>query len=179
MRPVTYIPRYTIDDYRQWEGNWELIDGIPYSMSPSPVRRHQLIAAELVTAMKISLKKLKAECGDCVLVYELDWILSDNTVVRPDIAVVCNDVGDFITSPPILIIEILSPSTAFKDRQVKFDIYEEQGVKHYLIIDPDTKACSIYLLVNGKYVQQKNSSSYILHNNCSVEFDVEKVLDEF
>ena len=62
------------------------------------------------------------------VVYELDWIISDTTVVRPDIAIICDKTGDFITSPPALIIEIISPSTALKDRQVKFDIYQEQGV---------------------------------------------------
>jgi hypothetical protein len=35
-----YLPEYTYDDYKKWEGNWELIEGIPYAMSPPPKRKH-------------------------------------------------------------------------------------------------------------------------------------------
>ncbi len=36
-----YMPRYTIDDYKLWEGDWELIDGIPFAMTPSPFGKYQ------------------------------------------------------------------------------------------------------------------------------------------
>jgi hypothetical protein len=35
------LPHYTYDDYVQWEGNWEIINGIPYAMSPAPSKKHQ------------------------------------------------------------------------------------------------------------------------------------------
>jgi hypothetical protein len=38
------LPSYTYEDYLHWEGRWELIDGIPYAMSPFPAPRHQRIA---------------------------------------------------------------------------------------------------------------------------------------
>ena len=147
-------------------------------MSPSPVRKHQDLAGNLFTQLKGSIKNQKNACGDCSVVYELDWILDNTTVVRPDIAVICNEKGDFITSAPILIIEILSPSTALKDRQVKFDIYEEQGVKYYIVIDPYTKARNIYLLINGRYKEQKDVSSFTIHNQCAVQFDIDAALSE-
>jgi len=44
---VKILPHYTYQDYIQWEGKWELIDGIPHSMSPALTPQHQLIANNL------------------------------------------------------------------------------------------------------------------------------------
>lgn len=178
MRPLTYIPRYTVEDYQRWEGDWELIDGLPYDMSPSPVRKHQRIAAKLVAEIEKSIEKQREQCGDCELVYDLDWIVDDSTVLRPDIAIICNQKGDFITSPPVLIIEVLSPATAFKDRNVKFEIYRDQGVKYYLLVDPETKTCTIYQLINKQYKEEGGIPSFVIHDNCKVNLDIEKILAE-
>ncbi len=42
-----YRPHYTYDDYCQWEGRWELIEGMPYAMSPLPVPDHQDVCLKL------------------------------------------------------------------------------------------------------------------------------------
>ena len=47
MLTTEYIPRYTIEDYRLWEGNWELIEGILFAMTPSPVGKHQKVAVRI------------------------------------------------------------------------------------------------------------------------------------
>ena len=76
----------------------------------------------------------------CETYYELDWIVNDNTVVRPDCMVVCGDFKeDFLTFPPQLILEISSPNTRLRDRNTKFSLYEMYGVKYYLIADCDKK----------------------------------------
>ena len=46
---IKILPHYTYEDYCQWEGRWELIDGIPYAMSPAPTPHHQRIGANLIT----------------------------------------------------------------------------------------------------------------------------------
>jgi Uma2 family endonuclease len=178
MRRVKHLPRYTVSDYTLWEGAWELIDGIPYSMSPPAVRKHQVLAGQLFLQIGNSIAKLKEGCGNCRVVYELDWILDNTTVVRPDIAVICAQTGDFITAPPALIIEVLSPSTALKDRRVKFDIYEEQGVLYYVVIDPETKIYSVYVLREGSYAEQKNITPFTLHEKCVIELDIDKAFLE-
>ncbi len=38
-----YMPNYTYEDYKEWEGKWELISGVPFSMAPGPTKRHQMI----------------------------------------------------------------------------------------------------------------------------------------
>ena len=48
-----YLPNYTYADYCQWEGQWELIEGIPYAMSPLPIIIHQIVNGNLYTNFKI------------------------------------------------------------------------------------------------------------------------------
>ncbi len=164
MRSLKYIPNHTVSDYRQWEGHWELINGMPFAMTPSPTKKHQLIAKNLVFTIETALTALKDKCGSCEIVYELDWIVDDNTVLRPDIAVICDDYGDFISKAPALIIEILSPSTAIKDRHVKFEIYEEQKVPYYIIVDIDRKSFNIFVWSDGRYEEQNHLNTFSIGN---------------
>jgi len=55
---VAEILHYTYLDYYQWEGEWELIDGVPVSMAPAPIRIHQNIATEILFALKSTLDEL-------------------------------------------------------------------------------------------------------------------------
>ena len=80
------MPRYRVEDYNQWQGDWELWDGIAISMSPIPFGRHQRIVAALVGEIRLALQN--GGCDSTVFA-ELDWIISDDTVVRPDLLVVC------------------------------------------------------------------------------------------
>jgi Uma2 family endonuclease len=185
MRSIKYLPNYTANDYNSWLGDWELIDGIPWVLNPSlrtlnssPIRRHQRLAMMLVFQIETFLRKEKDKCGSCEVVHGLDWMIDNSTVVRPDVAITCNDKNDFITSPPVLIIEILSPSTAPKDRHVKFGIYEEQAVKYYILVNPDTKTYSVYILTDKRYIEQKEVSSFTIHDKCAVDLDIDKALAE-
>ena len=76
------------------------------------------------------------------------------TVVQPDICVICDeskldDAG--CIGAPDLIIEILSDSTAKKDYNEKFNLYEENGVKEYWIANPATHTIEVFSLKEGKY----------------------------
>jgi hypothetical protein len=77
MRTLKFMPRYTVSDYRLWEGNWELIDGLPCSMSPSPVFRHQHFQSILMRQIGNSIDAKTNSCGNCTVVSELDWIIDD------------------------------------------------------------------------------------------------------
>ena len=147
-------------------------------MSPSPTRKHQRLGSELVTELSISLRKQKTKCDDCDIVYETDWIIDDENVLTPDIAVICNETGDFISKPPIIIVEISSPSTALKDRQLKYEVYQEQGVKYYVIANPNNGTYTIFQLENGQYIQQKDLTQFDIHENCTLELDLKRVMSE-
>ena len=131
------IPRYTADDYQQWEAEWQLWDGIPIAMTPSPFRPHQRFLAQLAYWFVAAVKR--AGCRDCEVVVELDWRVDPHRVVRPDLSILCGaDLLQFIEQPPSLIVEIVSASTSGRDREEKRIHYEQQGVRHYLIADPAT-----------------------------------------
>jgi Uma2 family endonuclease len=176
MRAVRDIPQYTVKDYQQWEGDWELIDGIPFSMAPSPFQPHQRATSKLWKEIDNELEKKEKVCGKCEVEQDLDWIVDDTTVLRPDIAIICEKTTRYITTPPILIIESLSASTAHKDKNLKFEIYEEKGVKYYLIVDPTTKKYQSFELIEGRYKEIENLTTFVIHNECSIEINVLKVL---
>ena len=120
MSNLDLLVRYTYDDYCLWEGDWELIEGIAVAMVPAPMKIHQQIQRELFFAFD---KEQLDECSECELLSEVDWKLSNDTLLRPDMVWVCNDDNEkYITKAPKIIIEILSPSTAQKDENIKFNI---------------------------------------------------------
>ena len=84
----------------------------------------------LNTKIVIAILQDPEQCGHCISVQDVDWRISDNTVLRPDLAVVCDPlVNDYIVHAPSIIIEILSPSSGHRDRIIKYEIYAEEGVK--------------------------------------------------
>jgi Uma2 family endonuclease len=163
--------RYTYQDYKKWEGKWELINGFPVAMSPSPNRRHQEVGANFLSLIKTSLKKNASLCN-CSVYYELDWIINEETIVRPDVMIVCgNFETDFLTFPPSLVLELPSPPSRMRDRNTKFTLYEMCGVNYYLIADTDKNSIEIFQLRNNKY-QQITDTTFTLTNNCILELDL-------
>ena len=172
MNTYDYIPLYTYEDYEQWEGRWELIHGYPHAMSPSPNRKHQFIYTEIASEFRDILKNNK-ECQQCRTYQDLDWIISNNTTVCPDVMIVCGEFKDnFLKFPPSLIVEILSPRTTMKDYNIKYRLYESQKVKYYIIINPDTRGCDLFELENDVYVQKNNLKDFSFIADCNIAFDI-------
>lgn len=147
--PVKILPHYTYADYVQWEGQWELIDGIPYAMSPSPVPKHQRIAGNLGAEFRFQLK----QSNRCNTYQPVDYRVANDTILQPDMLVVCGAITkNYLDFSPALVAEILSPATALKDRHTKYSIYESQGIPYFIIIAPDTEEVEIYTLQNGAYI---------------------------
>jgi Uma2 family endonuclease len=130
-----YLPHYTVADHAAWEGDWELIDGVAVSMTPSPFGRH----AERLSRLAATLwNAIDATGCHATVLAEIDWIVADDTVVRPDLVVVCGSAPPrHVEQPPALVAEILSAATRDRDLTVKRELYETHGVRWYLIIDPD------------------------------------------
>jgi Uma2 family endonuclease len=170
------IPRYTYSDYERWEGNWELIGGYPYAMSPAPLSKHQLVGGAIFAEVFNALRANKANCN-CRCYYEMDCIVNDETVVRPDIAVVCGrvDPNGHINIPPVLIVEVFSASTRLKDRNTKFKLYEEYGVKFYLMADPDLKKIEIFELIDNTYREVPGKLEFQLTAGCSISISAADV----
>ena len=141
------IDYYTYEDYKKWDGDWELVDGRPVAMAPSPMIKHQKIGAKIVTQLSLSI----SNCPKCEVVYETDYVVDECTVLRPDIALLCDEESDYITKPPKLIVEIVSPSSAKMDERIKYLIYAEEKVPYYILVYPDFKKARIFKLVGKSY----------------------------
>jgi Uma2 family endonuclease len=171
--PKDYSPGHTYADYLNWEGRWELIDGMPHAMSPLPSGKHRWICLELAGQLRDALKG----CDKCKVSLPLDWKVSDSTVVQPDLLVACFPFIDssFIEDAPVVVVEVLSPSTRQKDLTVKRSIYLDQQVMYYLIIDPEKEQFTVLQLADGDYVEvaKGHSGSYTfdLANDCSATVD--------
>ena len=94
-------------------------------MSPSPKEIHQYISSILHIMIGTFVRERRL---GKVYFSPFDVVLSDTNVVQPDILFISNERADIITSDnvqgaPDLVVEILSPATAERDRTVKLDLY--------------------------------------------------------
>ncbi|MEA1892511.1 MAG: Uma2 family endonuclease [Campylobacterota bacterium] len=173
------LPYYTYDDYKNWEGNdWELIFGQAYCMSPAPMIKHQRITNNIGW----QLKNLFDNCKKCQVLMPIDWKISNDTVVQPDNSVICHEPTNeaYITKAPKIIFEILSKSTAKKDKGLKYNIYEQEGVNYYIIVDPDEEIAKVYELKDGRYIKVCDASDEVVEfkvKECDekMEFDFAKI----
>ena len=166
------LPHYSYDDYKLWEGDWELIKGIPYPMAPAPVWQHHDFGSLFIQHIKNVLDK-KNEC-DCKVLYESDWVVSNDTIVRPDVMIVCEPIQEnHVTIPPSLILEILSPATVLKDRNTKFKLYQACGVRYYLMADLGKKQVEIFQLKDNIYQQADDLKTFHLTKDFSIETSIQ------
>ncbi|RTZ75479.1 MAG: Uma2 family endonuclease [Gammaproteobacteria bacterium] len=169
------LPHYTWEDYKLWEGRWELIHGIPYAMTPAPSILHQEVSSRVDRVLQESLD----ECDECRALLPVDWKIADDTVVQPDNLVVCGEIrGDYLTRTPALIFEVLSKSTASKDTGTKFTLYEREGVLHYVIVDPEERLAKVYSLHEGRLIKTLDATheSFLFDlGPCTIDFDFSKI----
>lgn len=100
-----YIPRYAVEKYRRWEDDRELIM-ILLCYASLPIGVYQKIIAMLLSQI---LSQINLSKEPCYVYPELDWIVDQDTIVRPDLMVVCKDVPEHFMKPPDVVIEVISP----------------------------------------------------------------------
>ena len=167
------IGYYTYDDYKKWKGEWELIYGQAVAMSPAPVISHQSVAFEIARQIGNNLT-----CQECAVVLEEDWIINEDTVLRPDVSLICNEEGDFITKAPKVIVEVVSKSSSKKDEKIKFEIYEKEKVNYYILAYPNHLKAKAYKLKDGRFDKIGDFSSEVLaidDNECATKVDFSEV----
>lgn len=134
----------TSDDERYELTNGELV------MVPAPQTGHQMISIALASRLYTFVKE--RDLGT-VVAAPTDVVLSEATVLQPDLLYVSSGRSQIISrenvqGAPDLVVEILSPATAERDRTVRLDLYVNHGVKEYWIVDPDAR--TIMVLVRGE-----------------------------
>ena len=153
--------KFNYADYLTWpdDEKWEIIKGIPYDMSPAPAREHQRISAIIFAKIYNFLAGKKCEAYfapfDVRLVESKDEADEEiETVVQPDIVVICDqnklDKQGCLGAPDVAV-EIISPSTSYKDQTEKLRLYERYGVREYWIVNPDAKYIMVYRLEGVRY----------------------------
>ncbi len=132
----------------------ELIDG-QLVMTPAPGLSHQTMADALCRRLWEVLRGSDLK----VLSASFDVALGPH-VVQPDVVVARRT--DFterdLPVAPILVVEVLSPSTAHIDNGRKRDLYAEAGVAHYWLIDPEGPAITLLTLADGRYTEIAHAS---------------------
>jgi Uma2 family endonuclease len=144
--------------YKDYEGlpadgrRYEIHEG-ELSVTPAPSPRHQRIIGKLFVALRQHV-----ESGDLgeVLLSPIDCILSETTIVQPDLVYLDTTrlslvSGCGIEGAPTLVVEILSPSTTLIDRSTKRQLYRRYGVPYYWIVDPEARAIEACGLSEGEY----------------------------
>ncbi|HWR43047.1 Uma2 family endonuclease [Sporomusa sp.] len=145
---------YTYEDYAKLpEGAGYQLVGGEIIVTPAPGRRHQRLVLRLV-----KLFDDYVECKNLgeVAVAPRDVYLGPHETYQPDILFIAKDridisAEDKVNGAPDLIVEILSPSTAYYDLRKKYRVYEKYGVKEYWIVDPEEKSIEIYNLTDGQF----------------------------
>ena len=136
------------DDGRRYE-----IHEGELSVTPAPGATHQRMIRKLLVALDAHVRA--RGLGE-VFVAPFDVILSDTTVVQPDIMYVATDRSARVSErgiegAPTLVVEILSPSTRGVDRDTKLRLYAGYGVPWYWIVDPESRVVEVYKLAAGSY----------------------------
>ncbi len=128
----------------------ELIDGVLLEM-PSPNVEHQRLLRRFARAVEDIIPE-----GE-VFVAPLDVYLDDLNVVQPDVFWVslknprCVILEQHVRGAPDLVIEILSPGTARKDRKTKFHLYQRHGVREYWLVHPGDQLIEVWQLVGERF----------------------------
>jgi len=157
------LKKYTYRDYLAWPEDQpiELIDGVPYAMTPAPARIHQKIVVELLRQISTYLYGKTCE----VYTAPFDVRLSDSSIaeeeidsiVQPDISIICDKVkldDKGCKGSPDLIIEVVSPSSVSVDYMRKLSLYEKYSVREYWIVHPVDQLIMVYKLIEeGKYAR--------------------------
>ncbi len=144
-------PFSSLDDYLAWveerpdEEHYEVVDGVPV-MSPSPGGPHQFTLASVWGL-------LRDACPPdlVVLPAPFDWLLWERPrlqIREPDVVVIERSQARAprLTEPPLLAVEILSPTSFERDVVAKRREYARAGLRHYWIVDPETPRIAVYRL---------------------------------
>lgn len=133
---------------------YEILDGDLF-MPPSPITRHQLVVGRLFHHL---MTYLDTHPIGTVFTAPYDVVLSETDILEPDLILVLTNGRATITEkdvqgPPDVIVEVLSPATAARDRDLKRKRYELFGVREYWLVDPEQNILEMLSLQDGRYVQ--------------------------
>ena len=153
LAPPAGLGPYRRKDYEALpdQPRCELLFGRLYVM-PCPSLPHQAVAL----TMGLHLDRVAQASGGRVYIAPMDVMLADHSVVQPDVIYVSPErfavLKRRIEGAPDLLVEILSPSTARRDRGEKLVVYAQSGVREYWIVDPEVRQIEFLVNEAGRFV---------------------------
>jgi len=155
---LDFSKTYTYADYYSWrfEERLELIKGKVFKMRPAPSGKHQTVTLNIASELNFFLKN--KSCRVYVSPFDVRLVRGETsdkmvkTVVQPDVCVICDltkmaDQRSCLGAPD-LVVEVLSPGNNAKELKIKYDLYEEFGVKEYWVVYPNELSLIRYVLNN-------------------------------
>ena len=145
--------KLTYEDYASAPADgmtYQILDG-ELLVTPAPSPFHQRASKRLQRQLEAFFEDTGV--GE-VFHAPIDLILSAHDILQPDLVVVTDPTiisSRGIEAPPLLVVEVLSPSSIKHDRQVKARRYAFLGVAHYWIVDPDARRLECFALSDGAY----------------------------
>jgi Uma2 family endonuclease len=152
--------KYSYADYLTWKLNErvELIKGWIHKMSPAPNVTHQKVSWNISGLISKAFEDEK--CKPFAAPFDVRLFKQNATdskvmtVVQPDICIICDlsklDERGCIGAPDF-IIEIVSPGNSKKELKTKYELYEENGVKEYWVVNPMEKCVQQFYSHNKKF----------------------------
>ena len=128
---------------------YELIDGA-LVVTPAPSLRHQAVLRQLTLRLSPQVPPRHT-----LLFAPFDVGIDEHTVLQPDLLVARDEDLDArrLNGPPVLAVEVLSPSTRRLDLTLKRARYEAAGCAAYWVVEPEAPAITAWHLLAGEYVE--------------------------
>ncbi len=146
----------TAEDYfdlPETDGIDELIEG-EYVVSPPPLGKHQLVAGNVYYFIRSEAPSGQAVFAPAAIRFEADHVLEPDVFwIRSGGECQLQERG-YWQGAPDLVVEVLSPSTAKRDRGIKFDVYERHGVREYWLVDPEAQFIEVYQRADEHFQRQ-------------------------
>jgi Uma2 family endonuclease len=151
--------KFTYEDYKSLPESetkrYELVGG-ELVMVPSPDPEHQDIVGNLFRVLSVHVRRHRL---GKVYLAPLDVVLGEGEeaeVVQPDLLYISPQRQDIIAQKeirgaPDMVVEVLSPSTAQRDRTLKKKLYAKYGIQEYWLVDPEAQTVEVLTLGQRGY----------------------------
>lgn len=144
-------------------------------MAPAPTAGHQIVSREIFVALNDFVRRTKT---GTVLYSPLDVVLPTGEVVQPDVFVITDEKSQPSLSDknvqvaPSLAVEVLSPGSIKRDTITKRNLYEQNGVREYWIVDPDARTIAQLVLQGEHYVLTELTESDTIRSAVLTGFEM-------
>src|SRR3984893_7340718 len=170
----------SLDEFLAWERDqperYEYAGGVVTMMTGGSAA-HVTIAMNLAFALRHALR------GTGCRPFGSDMkVIANHTVRHPDISVICHPVGDSDSylSDPVVIIEVISPSTEREDRgRKKFDYFATPSIRQYALIEQDERLIDLYTRTGDRWTDEIIEGDAVLNlSSIGVEVSVDAVYED-